>query len=126
MQRFMIGAQADGVAGMKAMCDLLEIGQDPQNDFKNYSEIAGQDLTSADIQAGLATDTLRWVVMPQKDYDRLFDLTGIVYVREVKETGTSGRDAANYIAVAHEPTFQRREGLVLYGVEMKLTGLEAV
>lgn len=123
MQRFKIGSFAGGLAGMDDICNLLSIGADPTNNYKDYTDIVGQDLTTADIQAGFPTDTWTWTVMPQRDYDILLALTGQVYIRTVKQTGASGRDATNYTAILHQPTFTRREGLVVYNVELQLTGL---
>lgn len=131
MERCKIGTQAGGVAGMKSICDLLSIGVDPITEFTEYSEVIGTDLNDAPIEAGFPRATWEWRVMPQSDFEHLNDFissTGSnpVYICTRKNTGASGYDFANYLAVMRRPKTSGREGLLVRAVVLEFTMLVAV
>ncbi len=129
MERHQLGPYAGGVAGMKPLCGILASGQEPQSTPVTYDEI-GVDLTGVPIEAGLGHTTLEWVEpLPQSDYQFLLDLQGDapgarLYARAQERHGASGIDFANYLVVAKRPTFERRDQLYCYGVQMELVAME--
>lgn len=131
MQRHKIGTYAGGVAAMKSICDLLEVGIDPQSTFKEYSETVGNDLTGAPIEAGFPTASWTWDVMPQKDFDRLLGLvsngaSAQVIIRTRNNSGTSGYDFDNFSAIMNRPKAGIRDGLVLKNITVDFSMLVAI
>lgn len=129
MQRHRIGTYAGGVAGMKSICDLLQIGIDPQSSF--YAEIVGSDLNGAPIEAGFPTATWAWEQMHQGDFNRLLAFIGAtgsaaVYIRTRNNSGASGFDFTDYTAIMHRPQAASRVGLELSEITIEFVGLEAV
>jgi len=129
MERHKLGTQGGGVAGMKDICNLLDIGADPDSTFQEYSEIVGVDFNDAPIESGFARATWTWAVMSQTDFNRLLDFTtsgaGNVYLRTRNNSGASGFDFANYLAIMKRPTVGAREGLLMRGVTVEFVGLVA-
>lgn len=128
MQRHMISMQVNGIAGLKGICEILDIGVDPISTFTEYSEVVGTDLTGAPIEAGLPQAAWSWDVMTQTDFQRLLDYTSsgasaYVYIRTRNNTGESGLDFANYLCVMARPQFSEREGLLVRGVTVNFTAL---
>lgn len=128
MQRHKLATQAQGVAGFKDMCTLLDIAIDPVSTFQEYSEVVGTDMTGAPIEAGLPMASWAWDVMTQTDFQRLLDYvssgaSAYVYIRTRNNTGESGLDCANYLAVMARPSFSEREGLLVRGVTINFTAL---
>lgn len=131
MQRHKIGTYAGGVAGMNSICDLLQIGIDPDSKFREYAEVVGTDLTGAPVEAGFPTATWTWDVMPQADFDRLLGLvsngaSAQVTIRTRNNSGASGFDFDNYTAVMQRPKAGIRDGLVLRNVTVDFSMLVAV
>lgn len=130
MQRAKIATQAQGVAGLQGICDVLDIGVDPVSTFQEYSEVVGNDLNGAPIEAGLPMASWQWDVMTQTDFQRLLNYvssgtSAYVYIRTRNNTGQSGVDAANYLAVMARPAYEGREGLILRNVTVNFTALVA-
>lgn len=128
MQRHKIATQAQGVAGFKDMCTLLDVGVDPLSTFQEYSEVVGTDLTGAPIEAGLPQATWSWDVMTQTDFQRLLDYvssgaSAYVYIRTRNNTGASGLDFNNYLCVMARPQFSEREGLIVRGITVNFTAM---
>lgn len=127
MIRHKLGTYAGGVAGMLGICDVLSIHSDPDSTFKEYSSVVADDLNGKPIEAGFPTATWTWPVMPQADFDRLLDYLGgassvSVYIRTRNNSGASGFDFANYLAVMRRPVAEQ-EGLLRNRVVIEFTGL---
>lgn len=124
MERHKLGTYAGGVAGLQAICDIMG-GGEPTSTPVIYESI-GTDLNGIAIEAGFGSTTLHWDYLIQPDYQFLLELQGDVpsnpmTARAPKRSGASGIDFANYSCVAARPTFERRDGIVCYGVAMPLT-----
>jgi len=123
MQRHKIGLYTGGVSGMKPICDILQIGIDPISTFQEYTDIVGVDLNGQPIEAGFATATWTWEIMPQSDFDRLLEFANArVVIRTRHNSGASGFDFGNYYAYCSRPTAEV-DGLIRRGVEMKFIAL---
>lgn len=131
MQRHLIGTQAGGVAAMKSICNLLEIGIDPISTFQEFTETVGVDLNGAPIEAGFATAQWTWEIMPQKDFDRLLGLvsngaSADVTIRTRNNSGASGFDFSNYTAIMQRPKVGTRAGLLMRNITVEFTTLVVV
>lgn len=131
MQRHKVGTQAGGVAGMKDICSLLNIGIDPISTFLEYTEIVGLDLNNAPIEAGFSVAKWTWEVMPQKDFDYLLNLvsngaSAEVTIRTRNNSGASGFDFSDYTAVMQRPKAAAREGIVLKNISIDFVRLVVV
>jgi hypothetical protein len=129
MQRYMLGTQAQGVAGMKSFCDLLQYNSEPTSGPVEYDTI-DDDLTSVPIEAGFGHLVLAWTDLTQEDYNRLLDLQGdnsgaCMYARLPSRSGTTGIDFANYSVMAKRPVFESRDGLMCRNVTMELVRIVA-
>lgn len=130
MQRHKIGTYAGGVAGLQDICEIINLGIDPQSDPVNY-ESFGVDLDGKPIESGFGSTEWRWDVMSQADYEFLLseqgDTTGtLMTIHTQKRNGASGIEFDNYYAIVGRPTFGRREGLVVYDVRIPMTRLVAI
>ena len=130
MQRHKIGTQAGGVAGMQDICTLLSVGVDPESDYQEYADVVGTDLNGAPIEAGFPQTSWRWSMMPQADFQYLLDFVastgnGNVYIRTRKNSGASGFDFADYLAVVKRPKSGTRQGLLVRDVLLEFVMLEA-
>lgn len=130
MQRHKWGTYAGGVAGLQDICEIVNIGIDPESDPVTY-EAVGTDLDAKPIESGFGSTEWRWNVMSQADYELLLAKQGdapgtLMTVRTQKRSGASGIDFANYYAMVGRPVFGRREGLVVYEVRMPLTRLVVI
>lgn len=108
---------------MHAICDLLQVGIDPVSTAVEY-ETVGDDLNGVPIESGFGVATWEWDVLAQEDFDNLLTMQGDVagatmYVHTSKHDGASGIEFANYACIAKRPTFERREGLLCYGVKIE-------
>lgn len=129
MQRHKLATLAQGVAGMHDICNLLNVGIDPVSTFQEYTEVIGNDLNGAPIEAGLPQATWAWDVMSQSDFQYLLNFigatgSGSVYVRTRNNSGESGYDFANYLAVMTRPVAEEREGLLMRGVTVTFLQME--
>ena len=102
-----MGTYAGGVAATKPICELLNIGIDPQSAL-TY-DVVGTDLDGKPIEAGFPSAVWRWAVMPQSDFQYLLDFiaatgSGNVTIRTKSQSGASGYDFSNYTAVMKRPT----------------------
>ena len=123
-----MGTQAGGVAGMKDICSLLNIGIDPISTFLEYTEIVGLDLNNAPIEAGFSTAKWTWDIMPQKDFDYLLNLvsngaSAEVTIRTRNNSGASGYDFQNYSCIMQRPKSANREGLLIRNIVVEFTTL---
>lgn len=129
MERHKLGTSAGGVAGMKDICHLLDVGVDPVPTFQEYSEIVGTDFNNVPIEAGFARASWTWDVISQTDFNRLLDFTtngfGNVYLRTRNNSGASGFDFADYSAVMTRPKASSQQGLLARNVVVEFVGLEA-
>lgn len=129
MQRHKIALYASGVAGLKDICTLLNVGADPVSTFQEYAEIIGNDLNGQPIEAGLPQATWTWALMPQADFEYLLAFTNAhVYIRTRNNSGASGFDFANYSCYASRPVgeFSEETPLIRTNVSITFVALVAV
>lgn len=126
MERHKLGTAIGGVAGLKDICNLLDVGVDPTSTYLEYAEIPGPDLTGTPIEAGLPRATWTWPVMSQTDFNRLLAYRGDVCIHTRQNTGTSGYDFDNFTAVMGRPTAGSREGLLCRNVTCEFYALVAI
>lgn len=125
MERHKLATQAQGVAGLKDICNLLSVGIDPTSTFQEYTEVVGSDMNSVPIEAGLPVAAWHWDAMSQEDFNRLLGYgPASVYIRTRKNSGTSGYDFSTYLAVMKRPVAEGREGLLIQNVTVEFVALE--
>lgn len=120
MQRHKLGLAA---GTKKDVCNLLQAGVDPVSTPVEF-ETVGTDLDGVPIEAGFGAAVWEWEVLTQEDFDNLMTLQGDVpgktmYVRTSKHDGAKGIEFGDYAVIAKRPTFDRREGLLCYGVKIE-------
>lgn len=129
MSRFYIGTQAAGTAGMKDLCAL--IAEDPATTtYQEYSEVVGEDLDGAPIEAGLPRAAWQWDRLSQAEFDALLDYTdpsasACVYIRTRVNMGASMPEFATFLAVMHRPQSEPEGRIVHRRVEVEFTALQA-
>lgn len=94
-------------------------------------EPIGTDLNGLPIEAGFGSTVWSWDYMPQEDYqfllDKQGDVTGVAMtIYTQKRNGASGIEFDNYSCIMARPVFERREGLVCYGVSIAFMSLLAI
>lgn len=104
MSRYQIATFAQGVAGLKDLCELVR--EEPQSTYQPYTEAVGSDLTGAPIEAGLPVAAWSWDWLSQDDIDQLQQycsgMSAQVYIRMPKDSGTR-RVSGTFLAVMHRP-----------------------
>ena len=122
MERHKLGLTA---LTKRPICEILIRAGEPKSSPVAY-EIVGADLDGVPIESGFGVTTWEWPEMSQEDYDLLLELQGdvpgkTVYLHTTKRSGASGIDFGDYQAIAGRPTFESRERLICYGVQMPFT-----
>ena len=123
-----MGTYAGGVAATKPICELLNIGIDPESAL-TY-DVVGIDLDGKPIEGGFPSAVWRWEFMPQSDFQYLLDFiaatgSGNVTIRTKNQSGASGFDFSNYYAVMKRPT-ATYEGLLRRDVVLEFTRLVVI
>lgn len=126
MQRHKLGLTAGTTV---PMCDWFKTGAEPTSTPVEY-ETTGEDLDGVPIESGFGTTTWSWDLLPQEDYYFLLEQQGDVpgktmYLHTSKRSGAAGIEFGDYEAIAKRPTFERREGLICYGVTMEFAQMVA-
>lgn len=96
--------------GMQPLCDLLGTVEDPLADFREYTEVVGNDLYGQPIEAGLPVAAWSWNrPMSQTDFNRLVDLFtdaagARLYIRTRNNVGGGAPTYSTYSALMARPT----------------------
>lgn len=129
MSNFAIGTAAGGAGAIKDLC--LYAAEDPEATYQEYSEVVGQDLNGANIEAGLPRASWRWAQLSQAEFDALLDFTGgaasaPVYIRTRVNTGALLSEWGTFLAVMQRPVSTPAGQIVHNDVAIDFVAMVAV
>lgn len=128
MSNYRIGTQAGGVAGMADLCRYTDV--DPDSTYQEYTEIVGQDLNGAAIEAGNPRAAWSWRDLSQAELQYFLDLLGssmsvYVYIRTRKNTGALLSEWGNFLAIMTRPKSEPEGKIVHRNVTIEFVQLVA-